>query len=43
MESVEADFDTLWAGEVIDQSTEARIACLERALSEFVDLTLGGE
>ena len=40
---VEADFDTLWAGEVIDQSTEARIACLERAFSEFVDLTLGGE
>ena len=40
---VEADFDTLWAGEVIDQSTEARIACLERAFSELVDLTLGGE
>ena len=40
---VEADFDTLWAGEVIDQSTEARIACLELAFAEFVDLTLGGE
>ena len=40
---VEADFDALWAGEVIDQSTEARIACLERAFAEFVDLTLGGE